>query len=413
MASEPTAPGRGIPEVRLPAHGSVVEPWRQRHRGGTRDDRMFSEVTASLPPIIAGIDTSTPSALRALCDDGMREIVSLDSEHGHHLTALSALLLRAESVASSKIEHINASVDDYARALHGNRSNSSASSMVASTQALNALVRSVENGHDINLDAIITAHQVLMVDDEHEADYAGRLRDMQNWIGGSDHSPRGALYVPPPPRTVDAYLEDLIAYANRRDVGVLEQAAIVHAQFESIHPFTDGNGRIGRALVNTIFRRRGTTRTLVVPLASAVVARRDEYFDSLGAYRAGDAGPLIASFATGSAIAASESRLTAARLADLPEQWMGEADSPRRGSAAAKIIDSLLENPIFSTDEIVERLGGAASSIYTAVDRLASAGVLRPLTKRTKNQVWVAAALADELDDLGVRIAAKATGKTL
>ena len=81
------------------------------------------------------------------------------------------------------------------------------------------------------------------------------LRTVQNWIGGSDYSPRDALYVPPPPDTVHAYMNDLTEFANRTDIPVLIQAAIAHAQFESIHPFTDGNGRIGRALINTIFRR--------------------------------------------------------------------------------------------------------------------------------------------------------------
>ena len=117
-----------------------------------------------------------------------------------------------------------------------------------------------------------------MADDPQERAYAGRPREMQNWIEGSDHSPRNATYVPPPPRTVDDYMDDLLAFANRTDIGVLAQAAIAHAQFESIHPFTDGNGRIGRALINTILRKRGATRRVVVPLASAIVARRESYF---------------------------------------------------------------------------------------------------------------------------------------
>jgi Fic family protein len=88
--------------------------------------------------------------------------------------------------------------------------------------------------------------------------------------------------------TVAGYLDDLITFANRTDIPVLAQVAIVHAQFESIHPFTDGNGRIGRALINTVLRRRGATGRVVVPLASALVARRDEYFDHLGAHRWAD-----------------------------------------------------------------------------------------------------------------------------
>lgn len=394
--------------IDVAAHEHLIEPWRQSVRGGTKDDRMMREVRVWLPPHIAGLDVVVPSGIGAEMDAALREIAALDDTHGEHLASLATLLLRAESVASSKIEHVEASLDDYARALHGIRSNASAVSMVASTEALNDLISSVQDGENIELSKIYRAHQILMADDPQERAYAGRPREMQNWIDGSDHSPRNATYVPPPPRTVDAYMDDLLAFANRNDVGVLLQAAVAHAQFESIHPFTDGNGRIGRALINTILRRRGATRRVVVPLASAIVARRESYFDALGAYRAGDATVIVRAFARASRIAAQESRITADRLATMPETWRGIAGRPRKGSAASKILDSLLAQPVFSADAAVDRVGGSQSSVYAAINRLHDSGVIRPLTDRTRNQVWVASALADELDDLGVRIETRA-----
>ncbi|MGO4257923.1 Fic family protein [Marmoricola sp. RAF53] len=399
------------PLVAVEAHERVVEPWRQTFKGGTREDRMLREVTVWLPPMIADSKPSIPSVVAAEMDDALRDIAALDETHGEHLASLSTLLLRAESVASSKIEHVEASLDDYARALHGITSNASANSMVASTRALDDLIRSVQGGEPIALPSIYRAHAVLMADDPYERAYAGRLRDMQNWIEGSDHSPRDASYVPPPPSTVDDYMDDLARFSNRSDIGVLTQAAIAHAQFESIHPFTDGNGRIGRALINTILRKRGTTRRVVVPLASAIVARRQSYFDALSAYREGDAGPIIESFSTASMIAAQESRVTAQRLATMPEEWREAAGTPRRDSAASKILDSLLDAPVFSAEEIEVRIGGATSSVYAAISKLHETAVIRPLTNRKRNQVWVAASLADELDDLGIRIAARARRK--
>ncbi len=394
--------------IEVPAHERLVEPWQQSIRGGTREDRMLTEVTVWMPPRIAELDVAVPSSIGAEMDAALREIAALDETHGEHLASLATLLLRAESVASSKIEHVEASLDDYARALHGIRSNMSAVSMVASTAALSDLVSSVQDGQPIELDRIYRAHDVLMADDPQERTHAGRPREMQNWIEGSDHSPRNATYVPPPPRTVGGYMDDLLVFANRTDVGVLVQAAIAHAQFESIHPFTDGNGRIGRALINTILRKRGTTRRLVVPLASAIVARRESYFAALDAYRAGDATAIIGSFSQASRIAAQESRTTGDRLAQMPDEWRAVAGKPRKGSAAAKLLDSLLAHPVFSADEAENRVGGATSSVYAAIGRLHEAGVIRPLTKRTRNQVWVASSLADELDDLGVRIETRA-----
>lgn len=394
--------------VEIDPHARELRPWQQTYRGGTREDRTLREVEVWLPPHIVDLDPAIPSGLGATMDNALRAIARLDETHGVHLASLSTLLLRAESVASSKIEHVQASIEDYARALHGIKANPSAVSMVASTRALGDLIGSVDDGGDITLDNVLAAHRVLMEDDADERAYAGRTRDMQNWIGGSDFSPRGALYVPPPHETVDEYLHDLVAFANRDDVNVLTQAAITHAQFESIHPFTDGNGRIGRALINTVLRRRGVTTRVVVPLASALVARRDDYFDVLGAYRDGDAGPIIAAFSRVSTIAAEESGVTAGRLADMPREWLEAAGSPRGGSAARRIVDSLLDVPVFSAEEAEARLGGATSSIYAALNRLEDSSVIRPLTNRSRNQVWGAASLMEELDDLGVRIGVRA-----
>jgi Fic family protein len=395
--------------VSWPAHDRRLRPWTQTHRGGTREDRTLRSITVSLPPMIAVLDVVVAAELAAELEATMREISRLDSAHGGDLAALGTLLLRTESVASSKIEHVEASLDDYARALHGIRANSSAVSMVAATSALGALIGAVSLGSPIELSGITAAHEALMRAEPGEAPYAGRLRTVQNWIGGSDYSPRGALYVPPPQETVVDYMSDLIAFANRDDLPALVQAAIAHAQFESIHPFTDGNGRIGRALINAILRRRGATTRVVVPLASALVAQRDRYFDVLDSYRAGDLGPLIVTFALSSRVAAVESRVTADRLSEIPREWRDAVGPLRRGSAAAKILSLLPSHPIVSADDLVSLVDAPRSSVFGAVNRLRDAGVLRPLTDRKRDQVWGARLVLDELDDLGVRIAHAAT----
>lgn len=326
-----------------PPHERETRAWQQANRGGTRDDRMLRQITVSLPPLIAGRDIAFSSALSTDLESAMQEITSLDAD-GTRLQALSLLLLRTESVASSKIEAIEANLDDYARALHGIRSNASAVSMAAATTALDTMIGQITHGGRIELTALTGAHAVLMRDDPAEAGYAGQLRDMQNWIGGSDHSPRTALYVPPPPDTVQMYMDDLISFTNRDDLPALVQAALAHAQFESIHPFTDGNGRIGRALINTVLRRRGATTRIVVPLASALVAHREQYFDILNAYRRGQVGPLLTSFAQSSRIAATESRTTAARLSEIPCEWQELVGPSRRHSAVTKLLGVLFDH---------------------------------------------------------------------
>ncbi|MEO7261756.1 MAG: Fic family protein [Jatrophihabitantaceae bacterium] len=354
--------------------------------------------------MIADQDISIDSGLATDLESAMREISQLDGAHGADLEALGVLLLRTESVASSKIEAVEASLDDYARALHGIRANSSAVSMAAATTALDTMISNVAHHDRIELAALTTAHHTLMRDDPSEAPYAGRLRTVQNWIGGSDYSPRGALYVPPPPATVGGYLDDLLAFANRDDLPVLVQAALAHAQFESIHPFTDGNGRIGRALINTVLRQRGATTRVVIPLASALMAHRDRYFDLLDAYRTADVMPLIATFAESSRLAAAESRRTASRLIEIPVEWRGMVGPVRGGSAAAKLLALLPARPILSSDDAMAAIAAPRSSVFAALNRLRDAGVLRPLTDRKRDQVWGASLILDELDDLGMRI---------
>jgi Fic family protein len=388
-----------------PAHGHEKRPWAQIHRGGTKEDRTLRSITVSLPPMIADQHLVIESELAADIEAAMREISKLDSAYGADLAALGTLLLRTESVASSKIEHVEASVDDYARALHGSRANSSAVSMVAATAALDAMINTVGTDTLIELSAVTAAHTVLMRDDPREALHAGKLRTVQNWIGGSDYSPRGALYVPPPHETVLDYMNDLISFANREDIPALVQSAIAHAQFESIHPFIDGNGRIGRALINTVLRRRGATTQLVVPLASALVARRDRYFEVLDSYRAGNLRPLIATFARSARVAAAESRITADRLGDIPLDWRKAVGSMRRGSAAAQILSLLPSNPILSAEDAASRVEAPRSSVFAAINRLRDAGVLRPLTDRKRDQIWGASSVLDEIDDLGMRVA--------
>jgi Fic family protein len=389
-----------------PAQRVEIRPWRQAQRGGSRDDRMLREIAVSLPAHIADAPVPIDAELAARLEDALRDIADLDATRAPVLEPLRLLLLRTESVASSKIESVEASLDDYARALHGVRANPSAVSMVAATGALDRLISRHTPGDHAGLDAILDAHAVLMADDRSESAYGGRLRDMQNWIGGSDHSPLGAVYVPPPPETVEAYMEDLLAFVNRDDVPALAQAAITHAQFEAIHPFTDGNGRIGRALINTVLRRRGATRSVVVPLASALVARRDRYFDLLTGYGRGHLRPLLLEFATAAVICSRQSLISATRLESVPGIWRSQVGPARRGSATAALLDLLLSRPILTSESAAEAIGASSSAVSVALNRLLAAGVLRPLTDRKRDQVWGAAAVLDELEALNVRIAA-------
>lgn len=368
---------------------------------------MLEQVEVCLPAKLADMQLAFPAELADALDDSVRAVSLLDARYGRYLGALSGLLLRTESVASSKIELIEASVDDYARAVHGSRANSSATAMVAASSAVGSFISAVSSEGRIRLEQLLTAHSILMRDDGLESGHAGALRTVQNWIGGSDFSPRSADYVPPPPDAVPELMVDLLLFVGRTDVPTALQAAIAHAQFELIHPFTDGNGRIGRALINAVLRLRGATRNVVVPAASALVARRSEYFAAFGAFREGDAGPIATLMVNALSTAAEESMETAQRLREIHESWQSELALQRRARSAGApvlLLEYLLVNPVVTAEQVYHFLGGAQSRTYAALDRLHQAGIIEPLTQRKRNQVWGARVMLDELTDLDTRI---------
>lgn len=369
---------------------------------------MLREITVVIPEPLRDRSLALPSALVTTIEASTRAISTLDSSHGDLLGALARLLLRTESVASSKIEQITANMDDYARALHGSKANAAAQSMVAATEATALLMDAVSARGQLSQEDLLGAHARLMREDPGERTYAGRLRDMQNWVGGSDHSPRDALLIPAPPELVAPLFADIIQFANRRDLPALLQAAIAHAQFETLHPFTDGNGRIGRAMINAILRIRGITSSIVVPLASALVARKDEYFQALNEFRDGDVEPILTSFTMSAHIAAEESETSARRIAHLPQQWRDQLGRLRRGSATDRLLELVLVEPMVTALQAEQRLGLRSSGTYLAIDRLVEAEILRPLTQRRRDQIWGASAVLDELDDLSERIESRA-----
>lgn len=358
----------------------------------------------SLPPKIASLNHELDSGLLEESEKAAFDIAYTEGAAGAQLGALSRFLMQTESVSSSKIEQVDATTQDFARALAGSRANDSATSMVAATAALATLVNRAGNNAALVLSEILAAHKTLMRNDPRDGHYAGRIRDVQNWILGSDYSPRGAIHIPPPPELVSEYLDDLLIYANRNDVPPLVQASVVHAQFESIHPFTDGNGRIGRALINAVLRRRGVTRATVVPIAAAMVANREGYFRLVNNYRLGELEPFVRSIVKSTTIATTESRTTAERFRDLPNEWR-EAVAPRSGSTLETLLANLLENPVVGIDEAVKLTKTTAQSVYGAMDRLVEEGIVAEITGRARDRVWAAVEVMAELDDLSLRIA--------
>ncbi len=376
-------------------------------RRPNRQDRMLRSIVAEVPPAIAHVPVDLGADLAEQCREVEAAITRLDAQYGAHLVGLSSFLVRSESVASSRIEHITAELDDVARASVAEQASRAAVSTVAASTAMTALIQRQLPGQPVGETSILAAHHALLDGDPLEGRYAGRYRDVQNWIGGSDFSPRDAVHVPPPPTEVAGLMSDLVDFMNRDDLSPLAQAALAHGQFEAIHPFTDGNGRIGRGLIAVVLRRRGVTRRVVVPMAATMLGDVDAYFEALGAYRRGDADVLVAYLSDAAATATSEAAVSAQRLGEMPQAWRDLA-KPRAGSSAARLIEGLVATPILNAQIAREITGSAAPRTYEALERLMSAGVLREVTGGARNRVWVASDVMTELAELDERIGRRA-----
>ena len=169
---------------------------------------------------------------------------------------------------------------------------------------------------------LLAFHQRLL-ENTRQARHAGRFREKQNWIGGSEYNPCSAAFVPPPPELVPKLIEDLCAFCVSESLPAVAQAAIAHAQFETIHPFADGNGRTGRALIQLVLRRRGLATRVLPPVSLVLATRSSDYIDGLTATRY--RGP-----ATGQAAHAGLN-LWVGRFADACQRAVRDADAAPYG----------------------------------------------------------------------------------
>ncbi len=357
-----------------------------------------------LPPLIRDLDYPMDRSLSAMTAASAGNLKHLDLVHGRTLAALNHLQIRTEAVDSSKIENVDASLADYGRALLGEGGNASAVSMASATRAMTRMIEDADTTRTLRLEAMLRAHHDLFRRHPDEAHRAGQVRRTQNWVGGSDYSPRDAMHVPPPPDTVPDYLDDLFAFANRDDLPALAQAAIVHAQFESIHPFIDGNGRIGRALIHAVLRRRRATRHLTVPIASALVAHRELYFEALNHYRDGSARMLVAMLASATSNATAESWRTAESIHATRDQWHDAVGGSRPGTPLHRLLDLLTEQPIINLALVTDSLGVGAAEAEETIATLVDAGVLTRAKRSRRAPVWLAQQMLDDVHELSVRI---------
>jgi Fic family protein len=203
-------------------------------------------------------------------------------------------------------------------------------------------------------------------------------------------------------------MDDLVAFVNRSDLPGVAQAAIAHAQFETIHPFLDGNGRVGRCLIHAVLRRRGLAPRFVPPISVVLAARANQYVAGLVGFREGRVSEWCASFAGACERASRLSTELAKEIATLETDWYERAGRPRRDSAAARIIAVLPAQPITSAATIRAAIGASHQRALDGLKALAEAGVVRQITEGGYDRQYAADELFALLEAYEDRVAAAA-----
>lgn len=367
--------------------------------------RLAEPYDAAIVPTILDATVALPSGVAALVEEAAAEIARFDAELGSEIAPFSAVLLRSESAASSRIENLTASARAIAEAELGARRSGNSPLIVANTRALTA---AIELAGRIDGDAILRMHDVLL--GTSAPAIAGRWRDEQVWIGGSNVSPHGAAFVPPQASRVVPAIGDLVRYVGRDDVAVLAHAAIAHAQFETIHPFPDGNGRTGRALLHAHLRHKGLTRNVTIPISAGLLVDTDAYFAALTAYRAGDPMAIVEQLAHASFAAIGNGRALVDELRQVRSTWEGQVTA-RRDSAVWKVVDVLLRHPVVNAALLAAELGIASQNTYRLLGTLVDTGVLVEFTDKKRNRLWRAPDVLDALDRFAARAGRRRVGR--
>lgn len=361
---------------------------REAHRGPYR---------AAVVPRIASSTLRLPGEVSALVSDATAAIARFDAELGDELAPFATVLLRSESASSSMIENLSSGAKAIVLAEMGRRDKRNATQIVGNVAAMRAALALADR---LDTEAILAMHRALLT--LHDPEIAGVLRTEQVWIGGDSYGPHGALFIPPPADAVPGLLLDLVAFMARSDLPVLVQAALAHAQFETIHPFADGNGRTGRALVHAMLRGGGLTRSVTVPVSAGLLGDTARYFQALTDYREGEPLAIVSLLAEASFAAMRNARTLVKDLRTARRRWEGVVRA-RRGAGAWALADLLVRQPVVDGSAVAAGLGISRDNAMRAISPLADAGVLTEFTGDRRNRMWQSTEVLSALDGFAAR----------
>ena len=376
--------------------------WQPDGHGMNKVERMGGTYHPYLPDTIADYEMMLfPSCADAVAraQEALRRLDAggtlVDTE------PLARLLLRAEAVSSSRIEGLEMPAsklleyEELDRLGVEHRLDGTEAQVLGNLNALTKSLSRVAEGTPITLDMICELNRVLLAGTWLEG-VGGIIRTEQNWIGGNRVNPVGAAYVPPVPEDVPALMDDLIAFLGSSELPSVAKAALAHAQLETIHPFADGNGRSGRALVHVVLKSAGMSRATVPPVSLVLATDRDRYIANLTSFRCEDASARSGSmngwieyFANALTLSCERAEEFERTLLEIREGWLRRTGF-RAGSAGRQLLSLLLGTPALSIKTAQALTGKSYPAARSAVLACVEAGILRQNSKNRKSGIYVA-----------------------
>lgn len=366
--------------------------------GLTRADRQGGSYLRYHPDRLASVSNALDGEVLERAADVSTALGRLGERlRSNPLPILYSTMIRSESISSSWIEGIQENARGIAIAQIGDTAAShNASSIIRNVDAMKDAIELLGTGAWTHEHVLDIHHDLLPW---HRLGY----RTEQVWIGGSNRF--NAEYAGPPHELVGTYMDDLLNYANTSGDLPVVQAAIIHAQFETIHPFEDGNGRVGRALIHGALKRAGLVDGGVIALSTVLREDVDGYVAALTSYRYdGDdrrraLNVFVEQFLNyvGAAVSAAEQFRLAA--IDIHERWRHSVVGFRSDSSIHRAVDLVVENPVISARFLADNLGVSTVSAQKLVKQLDAVGIVRAATgKYRKSALYQADDILDLLE---------------
>lgn len=395
--------------------------WVSSGAGTSRRQRASGVYYWYLPDLLSDLKVALDEDVVADVARAERDLATCASSLSVGIEGVARLLMRSESVASSNIEGLSIGSRRLMRAElqrlepDNVRYDRNAACVFGNIRAMEQALELVKTTPEVTVEMLQEIHADLCRGTDIEQ-WGGVVRTAQNWVGGSASNPLSADYVPPAPDEVSVLLDDLVAYINRADVSPVVQAALVHSQFESIHPFADGNGRLGRALIHVCLGRRGVSPVATPPISLALATNKQDYFDSLSQMQRVTneeeqheaVNDWVSCFCSAVSESCGDMERIAQDMAGIRTGWEGMLGRVRAGSSLELMLNEMQALPVFSVETMVRATGRTKQAVGLAVSRLLEAGIIRQTNQGKRSRVFEAPDVLEEFAIVERRLASPA-----